>query len=544
MINFILASLLFTQVQTLEFNTITSPRIAGDSFDITIVARTASGDTFRYSFPATLRTTRDDLWSYVEPQLINFYQGVCRRKVRVSIADTLRLQCDANGIIGLSNQITVIPNDAKELMIICPGESIAPGSPSGKFLSTPESQTAGSQFSIKVYMVDQCYNPVAARSDLIHFSSTDCFARLTDGNLVDGRGIFPVTLRRAGSQRIFAQSDNSSIAADTSSSLDIFANDFARLVLLLPGEELLSGDTTTHTNQTPGKSGTALRQYVKEPFFIRIIATDDCYNRVHNTNDTVYLNSDFSVSSEPTQSPLFDSTVFAITYDSTGENQNLWTVGGNFESYRTIVNIEAKTRRIENLNPDTVRAGSIITLEIILYDANDMPIRGKYTYFSVQTGNGVMIDSFGMTDTLGKTRARFICSSASGSEMDSIAIQADDFTYIFGIFIEGDPTVLEGKVIAFPNPFGYNQNWTEIQYILPTSCDITMAVYDPFGNPVYTRKFRQGEEGAKYGINKVTWDGKDEKGRKVANGIYLLKFWGTVLTSKAFDKTHRIAVVW
>ncbi len=544
MINFLLASLLFTQIQTLEFNTITSPRIAGDSFDITIVAKTASGDTFRYSFPATLRTTRDDLWSYVEPQLINFYQGVCRRKVRVSIADTLSLQCDANGVIGLSNQITVIPNDPKELMIICPGESIAPGSPSGKFLSTPESQTAGSQFSIKVYMVDQCFNPVAGRSDLIYFSSTDCFAILTNGNLVDGRGIFPVTLRRAGSQRIFARTDNSSIRADTSSSFDVFAGSFAQLVLCLPGEELLPGDTTTRFNQTPGKIGTVLRQYVKEPFFIRILATDDCYNRVHNTNDTVYLNSDFSMNSQPTLSPLFDSTVFAVTFDSTGENQNLWTIGNNYESYRSIVNIEAKTERIETVNPDTVRAGSIVVLEAILYDANDKPIKGKYTNFRVKVGNGVMLDSFGITDTLGITRARFICSAATGSEMDTITIQADDFTYHFGIFIEGDPTVIEGKVIAFPNPFGYNQNWTEIQYILPTSCDITMAVYDPFGNPVLTKKFRQGEEGAKYGINKVTWDGRDDKGRKVANGIYLFKFWGMVLTKKAFDKTHRVAVVW
>ena len=544
MFNLIFASLVFAQLHSLEFSNITSPRIAGDSFEITVVAKTETGDTFQYSFPATLTTTHDDLWSYVEPQLINFYQGVCRRKVRVSIADTLHLRCDASGVVGLSNPITVIPNIPSRLLITCPGESIAPGSPTGLFLSTPQSQTAGNGFTVKVYMVDQCFNPVQGRTDMIYFSSSDCFARLTDGNLVDGRGVFPVTLRRAGTQKIYVRTDNVSIRPDTSSSFDVFAGSFANLILLLPGEQLLPGDTTSKSTQTPGKSGAPTRQYLKEPFMVRVIATDDCFNRVSNGTDTVELNSDFSISSDPIQAPLFDSTVFALTFDSAGENQNVWTIGRHFESYRSLLNIEAKTERITSVHPESVRAGSIVNIEATLFDANDHPIRGKYTHFKVVKGSGVMLDSFGMTDTLGTTRVRFVCNSASGSEMDSITIQADDYTFDIGIFIEGDPVVLEGKVIAFPNPFGYNQDRTEIQYILPTSCNITMAIYDPFGNPVLTKEFNQGEEGAKYGINKVYWDGKDGKGRNVANGIYVFKFWGSVLTSKVFDKTHRVAVVW
>lgn len=544
MINLILTSLIFAQFNSIEFNHINTPQTAGDSFEISIVAKTASGDTFPFNFPATLKTTRDDIYIYVEPQLINFYQGVCRRKVRVSIADSLRLRCDASGIVGYSNQITVTPNNPKRILIICPGESIAPGSPDGRFISQPQSQTAGIQFSVKVYMVDQCFNPVSFRSDPIYFSSTDYFARLNNGNLVDGRGVFPATLRRAGTHRITARTDNQAIRADTSTGINVFAGDFARIILLLPGEELLPGDTTTRFNQTPGKTGKATRQYVKEAFMVRVLATDDCFNRVDVGNDTVYLTSDFAISSDPTQAVLHDSAVFAVAFDSTGENQNIWTISNNFESYRSMVDVEAKTKKIVTNHPDTLRAGSMTTIEATLYDANDQIIKGKYTTFSVVHGTGVMLDSSGLTDTMGAIKVRFECKAATTPETDTIAIQADDYTYLIGIFIEGDPTVLEGRIIAFPNPFGYNQNWTEIQYILPTSCDITMAIYDPFGNPVLSREYEQGEEGAKNGVNKVTWDGRDQKGKRVANGIYVIKFWGLVHTGKVFDKTHRIAVVW
>jgi len=546
--NILIAGLIFAQISQLEFNYITSPQVAGDSFDITIVAKTATGDTFRYNFPGLLKTTRDDFLSYCEPQLVDFYQGVCRRKVRVSIADTLRLRCEASGIIGYSNQFRVIPNYPERLLILCPGESIAPGSPEGK-LSHPVNQTAGIGFSISVFLVDNWFNPVSFRSDMVYLACTDSFAQLSSGNLINGKITLPVTLRRAGTHRIIARIDDTSIRPDTSVSFDVFPNIFSNLCLLLPGEELLPGDTTSLIYQTPGKTGAPLRQYVKEPFVVRVIPTDACYNRVYSYPprvdlDTVYLASDFAMRVEPSYVALTDTACFIVTFDSTGENQNLWVIGKAHESYRSKVNIEAKTKRIVTLHPDTIRAGAVITIEATLYDANDKIIKGKYTQFAVARGNGIMLDSSGLTDTAGVIRARFVCSGANSNETDSITVTADDYTHTIGIFIEGDETVLAGRPIAFPNPFGYNQDRTEIQYFVPTSCNVEMAIYDPFGNLVITKKFRPGEEGAKNGINKISWDGRNGKGKKVANGVYVFKVWGTVYTKKVFDKELRIAVLW
>jgi len=542
MTTILFASLIFAQLSTLQFNYINSPQTAGDSFDIAIAALTSTGDTFRYNFPGLIKTTRDDFWNYCEPQLVDFYQGVCRRKVRVSLADTLRLKCEASGVIGYSNEFTVLPNYPERLLILCPGESLAPGSAEGKF-SQPASQIAGASFSIQVLMVDKWFNPVSFRSDMIYLSATDSFAQLSNGNLIDGRIVLPVTLRRAANHKIFARTDNVEVRADTSVSIGVFPGVFAQITLLLPGESLLPGDTTTSIYQTPGKTGVTALQYVKEPFMVKVISTDACYNQVQINSDTVSLTSDFAMQFDPAQATLYDSAVFSVTYDSTGDNQNLWVIGRTFDSYRSKVNIVAKTKNIITVHPDTIRAGAIVAIEATLYDANDKIIKGKYTNFTVTNGHGIMLDTNGITNTEGTLRAQFVCNGANSDEMDSIAITADDYTYTIGIFIEGDEAVLGGRVIAFPNPFGYNRGQTEIQYFLPTSCDVTMLIYDPFGNLVITRKYEQGSEGAKNGINKVTWDGKNGKGKSVANGIYVFKVWGTDFTGKVYDKQLRIAVI-
>jgi FlgD Ig-like domain len=537
------ASLIFAQLTTLQFNNISSPQNAGDSFDITITALTATDDTFRYNFTGLLKTTRDDFWNYCEPQLVDFYQGVCRRKVRVSIADTLSLKCEASGVIGYSNQFTILPNYPERLLILCPGESIAPGSAEGKF-SQPASQIAGTSFSIEVYLVDKWFNPVSFRSDMIYLSATDSFAQLTNGNLINGRVVLPATLRRAANHKIFARTDNASIRADTSVSIEVFPGTFAQINLLLPGETLLPGDTTTSIYQTPGKTGVIATQYVKEPFIVKVIATDACYNHVQINGDTVSLISDFAMHFEPNQTPLYDSAVFSVTYDSTGDNQNLWVIGRTFDSYRSRVNIEAKTKNIITVEPDSIRAGAIVTIEATLYDANNKVIKGKYTSFSVTQGHGMMLDTNGITSTKGTVKARFVCNGANSNETDSIAITADDYTDNIAIVIEGDEAVLAGRVVAYPNPFGYNRGQTEIQYFLPKSCDMTLSIYDPFGNLVKTQKIQPGQEGAKLGINKIYWDGKNGKGKDVANGIYVFKAWGTDFTGRVFDKELRIAVIW
>lgn len=536
------------QIADFEFLPIQSPVKAGVNFPITVQAKDSSGNIYPYTGVASLKTSRDDIYNYAEPGFMVFNNGISQGQAFVKIADTLQLICEAGNTRGYSNLITIIPNNPTKLFIILPGESLMSGSPQGR-THAPLPQVAGRSFNVNVYIVDNWFNPVSDRIDLIDFYGSDSFAQYTPGHLNNGSGTFPTIFRTKGQHYLIARPAlSSSISADISNTFSVIPGQLSRILLLFPGETNLPGDTTTIIYNTPGKTDNLTDQYVKEPFVVRIYGTDSCWNRVTPTeDDTVLLSSDFYIRTEPERIGYqnTDSTIFSVTFDATGDNQNLWayTLNGK-ESYRNKIDIVAKTKKILVAHDDTIQTGELTEIIASVYDINNQLIKGKVTKFSVINGNGNMLDSIGITDTNGVVRARFSCEAKFGSEWDTIQITADDFSELISIFITGDPALLQGKTIAFPNPFGYNQNYTEIQYYLTQRCDITFTIYDPFGNSVLTRKYLKDNEGAQLGFNKVTWNGFDDQGHKVVSGVYLLKIWGLRHTSTVFNQTYRIGVVW
>jgi len=66
----------------------------------------------------------------------------------------------------------------------------------------------------------------------------------------------------------------------------------------------------------------------------------------------------------------------------------------------------------------------------------------------------------------------------------------------------------------YPNPFNPQ---TTIKYKIPADSDILLCVYDITGRQIKT--LDQGMKSA--GFHTVQWDGMDEKGKTVANGIYI-----------------------
>ncbi|MBI5805983.1 T9SS type A sorting domain-containing protein [candidate division TA06 bacterium] len=69
---------------------------------------------------------------------------------------------------------------------------------------------------------------------------------------------------------------------------------------------------------------------------------------------------------------------------------------------------------------------------------------------------------------------------------------------------------------AFPNPFNGN---TTISFSLPSAGSVSLKVYNIAGQVVKTIC----DEHRKAGVYKITWNGNDESGNKVSNGIYLYR---------------------
>lgn len=96
------------------------------------------------------------------------------------------------------------------------------------------------------------------------------------------------------------------------------------------------------------------------------------------------------------------------------------------------------------------------------------------------------------------------------------------FSKVVSVHIKGDapqktkPQFFLGK--NYPNPFNPT---TSIPYFLPENLFIKLAVYDLLGREV--RCLEEGEKVA--GDYEAFWDGMDERGIRVANGIYFCRLW-------------------
>jgi hypothetical protein len=71
--------------------------------------------------------------------------------------------------------------------------------------------------------------------------------------------------------------------------------------------------------------------------------------------------------------------------------------------------------------------------------------------------------------------------------------------------------------LAFPSPYNPKSGPVTFQFALSEEADININIFNIAGQPVKRIQFRGLGQ-----INKVTWDGRDEQGRIISNGLYIV----------------------
>jgi hypothetical protein len=84
------------------------------------------------------------------------------------------------------------------------------------------------------------------------------------------------------------------------------------------------------------------------------------------------------------------------------------------------------------------------------------------------------------------------------------------------------PISTEQSLMVRNNPFNPNIDKAEIAYNLETDALVTMKIYSLTGEIVYQTEFSAGAEGGRIGSNYVSWDGTNEEGKTVVNGVYVV----------------------
>lgn len=342
----LLAMVLFGQLHHFEFNAISSPQTAGSPFSITVQAYDSGNNPYNYNGYANIYSSWD---IPANPQycdeLVQFSGGIWSGTVTVSLAaDTLSLICDdRGGHLGTSNVIQVIPNVPALLLSVLPGQTYTPGLSPGR-TGSPNTMTAGVAFNTDVYLTDNWFNTVDTVNHTIRYSSTDPFAVQSQMSLVNGAVTLSYAFRTASASQQISFSDitNPSINSDVSSAMVVTPGLYTDLLVILPGETPLPGDTTKTVVNTPGKSGIAEDQYEQENFDVIVYSTDSMWNQVVMSGNQIQLQSHFIFSNPAPQNLTNGQAQFIVNFSETGRvnlfaNDNM----SGYESDDSYLNILA-----------------------------------------------------------------------------------------------------------------------------------------------------------------------------------------------------------
>ena len=143
-----------------------------------------------------------------------------------------------------------------------------------------------------------------------------------------------------------------------------------------------------------------------------------------------------------------------------------------------------------------------------------------YTYASFDAST----DSYNSTTGVFTFKVKNTLSTGT----HNVKIEVSDYLGNWGTFEANNLTVndssgtvaLDGVPLNYPNPFNTSTGPTKITYKLTVDSDIIVYVFDVRGVLIRKSTYSSGSMGGKAGYNEITWDGKDDFGSTVGNGIY------------------------
>ncbi len=176
--------------------------------------------------------------------------------------------------------------------------------------------------------------------------------------------------------------------------------------------------------------------------------------------------------------------------------------------YSFLVDYDASALTL--LDARTVGSSLFSSEEVALQTTTDGGLLLSDIRRDVDDGASLLTLRFGIAD-------REIATSVDVSEV-FVSDGVGGITQLAGLRVE-EVRVLPsefGMSRNFPNPFNPE---TQISFQIPESTNLTMIVYNTLGQQVRTLK--QGRISA--GFHRISWDGRDEVGRGVSSGIYLVR---------------------
>ena len=220
------------------------------------------------------------------------YQGAWRGSMTITRAGQdvrLFVREDTYANTDSSNVFDVFADaqDYADLLVLLPGETHTPGIAPGK-AGSPLPVTAGDPVVATVIATDAWWNQVAVQPQ-VHFDSDNFFQMVSPNDQAldpSGRSEFDLFFKAATIHQLSA-SDLITPAVTDTSTIDVTAGLFSRLMVLLPGETPQPGGP-----ESDGKTGSPIAQTASLEFDVRVRAVDQFWNQVDDSSEHIWIASD------------------------------------------------------------------------------------------------------------------------------------------------------------------------------------------------------------------------------------------------------------
>jgi uncharacterized protein (TIGR03437 family) len=307
---------------------------AGTSFNVTVTARDAFGNTASYAPTVTLSST-DPQASGMGAKTLSGGSGSFATTPQT--AGTQRITATGSGMPSISGfaDVSVLAASATRLAI-----------------TAPSTATAGTAFTYAVTAKDQYNNLVPTYSGTIHFTSTDGQAALSgDSTLSNGAGTFQATLKTAGSFTITATDTATSSISGVSGGITVVSGPLTQFVFTPPTQNQPAGSSFSIQVTALGPNGSIVTSY---------------------TGSATLTSSDpQAILPSPATLTFTNGTASTSVTLKTAGNQTLTVADGAISNFSSIVVQSAAATRIDIAGvPLTTTAGQPFSFTATAKDAS------------------------------------------------------------------------------------------------------------------------------------------------------------------------------
>jgi hypothetical protein len=407
-----------------------------------------------------------------------------------------------------SSAVLVTGGPFARVLVLAPGESPAPGTPSGRTGNATD-QSINYAFTVTALATDAWWNPVTGVSDVVRLGSDDPLAALPpDTPLTDGRADLNMRLARGGYNQICVSDVTRPAMTGSCSQVRAISSGFHLEASVNP-ISARAGEPFTLTVKVTNDAGSVIQE-------INSFVTVEVQNAsTRAAGRGTLLTTQFQLlqgQRAVSETYTFSEPIVIVARDDAGNAPATTNVITITPGPPTAIRLASA--------PTWVGGNKHATLSARLVDAYENGVPDQAMVFQLVTGGGTLSALDSLTAADGTARADFL--SPRNPETDRIRASSNGIVADLDLetaFV--DPNAPGGTATNYPNPFHPPLEPTTLAWKLSDDAAVTLRIFTLSGDLVLQRTYPRGGTGGRTGLNEDLWDGRNSEGRVVASGGYI-----------------------